>query len=178
MKAQYWSIDMVFAMVVFTIAIIILATVWQKTNSEFSVTYGFGVGSMEQQLLSLQQRILSPGYPASWNSFISVNSVSQWDNVSVGLGSGNSSTLSSQKAMELMAMTNTNYQATKQPLGVGYDYYITIFSPNQYNISIGENPITNNAVAIQTATIPVIIDNGAAGTMRISVWTNTTFGVS
>ena len=169
---------MVFAMIVFTVAVIILSTVWAKSNSEFSVISGFGVGNMQQQLLGLEQRILTPGSPSNWNSFISVNSISQWDNISVGLGAGNSSIVSSQKVIELMAMSNTNYQATKQSMGVGYDYYITIFSPNQYNVSIGENPITNNAVAIQTAVIPVVLDNGVAGTMRISVWTNTTFGVS
>lgn len=177
MKGQFWSIDMVFAMIVFTAALIILTSAWSKINSEFSVTYGYGIGNMQSQLQGLQQRILLPGSPANWNSQITVNSVNRWENISIGLGSGNTTTMSTAKMMELMAMANTNYQATKQPLGVGYDYYITIYSPNEYNISIGSNPFNGNAVAIQTATLPVVMDNGAVGTMKLMVWTNTTFGV-
>jgi hypothetical protein len=178
MKAQYWSIDMVFAMVVFTSAIIILATVWNKVNSEFSVTYGFGIGNMQGQLQGLQQRLLTPGSPPDWASTTNSLNPAEWENISIGLGSGNTSTISSSKLLMLMAMADTNYQATKQAMGVGYDYYITIYSPGNYNISIGENPLQRNATAIQTATMPVILDNGAVGSMRIIVWTNTTFGVS
>ena len=178
MKAQFWSIDAVFAIIVFSAAIIILSTVWMRINAEFAVTYGFGVGSMQTQLQGLQQKLSYPGSPSNWNSFITVNSLATWANVNIGLGSGNNSQLSSSKILELMAMSNANYQATKQLLGVGYDYYITISVPSQYNISMGLNPFSRNATSIQTATLPITIDNGAVGTMRIDVWTNTTFGVS
>jgi hypothetical protein len=178
MKAQYWSIDMIFSIVVFTSALIILATVWGKVNSDFSIAYGFGIGNMQAQLQSLQQRILEPGSPANWASTVNALNTNTWDNVSIGLGNGNTSTISSSKLMMLMAMSNSNYQATKQSMGVGYDYYITIYSPGNYNISVGENPLQRNATAIQSAVVPVILDNGAVGTMTILVWTNTTFGVS
>ncbi len=178
MKAQYYSIDMVFAMIVFTAAIIILASVWNKVNSEFSITYGYGIGNMQSQLQSLQQRILSPGSPANWASVINVTNPAGWENVSIGLGNGNSSSISNTKMLSLIAMSSANYQATKQPLGVGYDYYINIYSPSNYNISIGENPLKKNATAIQTAVMPVVLSNGAVATMQIMVWTNTTFGVS
>ncbi len=177
MKGQYWSIDMVFAIIVFTAALIILISAWSKINSEFSTAYGFGIGSMQAQLQSLQQKITTPGYPSDWLSVVNVSNANTWRNVSIGLGSQNG-TISARKAMALMAMSNTNYQATKQDMGVGYDYYITIYSPGNYNISVGRNPLERNATAIQSATIPVILSNGAVGTMRILVWTNTTFGVS
>ncbi|MDE1834902.1 MAG: hypothetical protein KGH64_06215 [Candidatus Micrarchaeota archaeon] len=178
MKAQYWSMDMVFALLIFTSAILILASVWSRVNSEFSLAYGFGVGNMQAQLQGLEQRIFSPGFPQNWNAYADPGNSLSWNNVTIGLGAGNSSIISGDKALALMAMSNTNYQATKQMLGVGYDYFITIDSYGNYNISIGSNPLTRNATAIQSATIPVILSNGATGTMRVMVWTNTSFGVS
>ena len=177
MKGQFWSIDMIFAIVIFSGAIIMLSVVWLNINNQLSISYGFGIGTMQLQLNSLIQRLQSLGSPPDWNSFVSVNSVSTWSNVSIGLGTGNGTSISTNKLLTFMAMANSNYQSTKQLLGVGYDYYITISSQGQYNMSIGSNPIANNATAIQVATVPIILNNGQAGTMRIIVWTNTTFGV-
>jgi hypothetical protein len=122
--------------------------------------------------------MLTPGSPSDWSSLVGVNNIATWNNITIGIGNSNSSTISTQKMLTLMAMSNSNYQATKLPMGIGYDYYITIYSPSGYNVSMGLNPITRNATAIQIATFPVIMDNGATGTMRLEVWTNTTFGVS
>ena len=177
MKAQFWSIDMIFAIVIFSGAIIMLSVVWLNINNQLSTSYGFGIGMMQLQLNSLIQRLQSTGSPPRWNSFVSVNDSATWSNVSIGLGTGNGSSISTNKIMSFMAMANSNYQSTKQLLGVGYDYYVTITSQGQYNISIGRSPIAYNATAIQVASVPVILDNGQAGTMRIIVWTNTTFGV-
>jgi hypothetical protein len=181
LKLQFWSIDLVFAIVIFSGAIILLSVVWVSINSQFSSSYGFSIGIMQLQLNSLLQRLQSQGSPANWDSFVAANSTGTWSNISVGLESSTGGgTLSRNKVFALLGMANTNYQATKQLLGVGYDYYITISSQtvqNQYNISIGLNPATRNATAIQTATVPVIFDNGQSGVMRVIVWTNTTFGV-
>lgn len=178
MKAQFWSIDMVFAVVIFTGVIILLSTVWSSINGQFSSSYGYSIGTMQAQLSNLLQRIQTPGSPSNWDSFVSVNTVSTWSNISVGLASSTvAGTISRNKIMALMAMANSNYQDTKQVLGVGFDYYITISSQGQYNLSIGENPNNLNATAIQTATIPVTLDNGQPADMRVIIWTNTTFGV-
>ena len=178
MKGQFWSIDMVFAVVIFSGGIILLSVVWTGINSQFSASYGYSIGAMHTQLNNLLQRVQTQGSPVDWNTAVSANAISTWSNVSVGLESSTSpGTISRSKILALMAMANSNYQSTKQPLGVGYDYYITLSAPGQYNISVGRDPFDKNATAIQTATIPVVLDNGQAGTMQVIVWTNTTFGV-
>lgn len=181
MKAQFWSFDGVFGITIFTIAILILATVWINVNRQLSLAYGFGIGSMQQQLLNLETRITSPGAPANWNSFVSANNPESWSQVNVGLGSGTNGTISTAKMLYLSSLASynyTDYQETKYMLGTGYDYYIIISSPHLYNITIGRNPLANNATAIQVANIQGALDNGAPVNVRLEVWTNTTFGVS
>lgn len=178
MKGQFWSIDLVFAIVIFAGAIAMLSIAWSDINSQFASSYGFGVGIMQVQLNGLIQRLQSQGTPPDWNSVVSVNSVSTWTNTSIGLESPSGTSISRSKMLAFLAMADTNYQSTKQLLGVGYDYYVTISSQGQYNVSIGLNPVTRNATAIQVATVPIVFDNGQTGSMRVIVWTNTTFGVS
>ena len=178
MKAQFWSMDMIFAVMIFMGGIVLLSYVWSNVNSQFSISYGYGIGLMQVQLNNLLQRIQAQGLPQDWNSYASVNNTNNWANVSVGLGSSSiPGTISMNKVLTLMAMSNSNYQASKQLLGVGYDYYITIYSQGQYNLSIGRNPMSLNATSIQSATIPILLDNGQNANMRVIVWTNTTFGV-
>ena len=178
MKAQFWSMDMIFAVMIFMGGIVLLSYVWSNVNSQFSISYGYGIGLMQIQLNNLLQRIQAQGSPQNWNSYASVNNTNNWANVSVGLGSSSTpGTISMNKVLTLMAMSNSNYQASKQLLGVGYDYYITIYSQGQYNLSIGRNPMNLNPTSIQSATIPIVLDNGQDANMRVIVWTNTTFGV-
>ncbi len=175
MKAQFWSFDVIFAMVIFAVAILILTYVWYNINNQFSLAYGNGVGNMEEQLNELSVRLLSAGSPPNWNSVVNVTNTSTWSNVSIGLGSGQSKVLSMQKIMTFSSMANYNYQATKQPLGIGFDYYILITGKN-FVIPIGLNPNTNGAVTVQVQTEPVIIDGNSA-TIKIMVWTNSSFGI-
>ncbi len=180
MKAQFWSIDAVFAMVIFTGAMLILSIVWLGVSNQFSSEYSYGVGAMQFQLIGLVQKLQSQGTPPNWDSVLvsgSHGSTILFRNATVGLEYGNSGELSVNKIIALEALSNINYQATKQILGVGYDYYIRFYS-SQYNMSIGMNPIVGNAVAIQTATVPVILNNGQSASMQVMVWTNTSFGVS
>lgn len=178
MKAQFWSIDMIFAVIIFTGGIVLLSFVWSNINSQFSVSYGYGIGLMQIQLNNLLQRLQTTGFPQNWNTYASLNNTNNWSNLSVGLESSSvTGTFSINKISTLMAMSNSNYQASKQLLGVGYDYYINIYSAGQYNISIGKNPMIMNATAIQATTIPIVLNNGQNANMRVIVWTNTTFGV-
>ena len=178
MKVQFWSIDMIFAIVIFTGALILLSIAWSSINVQFSASYGYGIGMMQAQLNNLLQKLQTPGSPNNWDLQVSVNEISTWSNLSVGLASASGNgEISINKVMALLAMSNNNYQESKQNLGVGFDYYITIYSQGQYNVSIGENPMNLNATAIQTATVPIILNNGQLANMRVIVWTNTTFGV-
>jgi hypothetical protein len=175
MKAQFWSFDVIFAMVIFSFAILILGYVWFNINNQFSLAYGYGMESMQAELASIQNNLLSAGNPPDWNSLISANNTLTWQNISVGIGTGTGSTLSAQKIESLVAMSNYNYQATKAMLGISYDYYITITGKGLY-IPIGLNPAQMSATSVQVANKGVVL-NGQPVQVKIYVWTNTSFGV-
>ncbi len=174
MKAQFWSFDVIFAMVIFGVALTILAYVWYSINNQFSIAYGYGVGTMQAQLDNLASTLLTQGNPPNWYALVVANNTATWGNVSIGIGS--SSNLSAQKIMTLASMANYNYQATKPLLGVGYDYYIVI-SGSGFSIPIGLNPSKNGAISVQVVNEKAILE-GSPVTISISVWTNTSFGVS
>ncbi len=179
MKAQFWSFDVIFAMIIFGSALIILTFVWVNVSSQYNIAYGFGLQTMQAQLQSLQTRILEPGSPSDWNSAVNVIDVGTWQNVSIGLGSGSGSAISQDKIITLMAMANYNsitYQATKPLLGVGYDWYIEINYSNT-SIGMGLYPYTRNPYAVQVARQSAVL-NGVPVKMQIFLWTNESFGVS
>jgi hypothetical protein len=179
-KAQFWSFDALFAMIIFTAAVLIATDVWYSVSNQFAVSYGYGVGNMEMQLNSFSTQLLGTGYPSNWDSQISISNTLTWNNISIGLGNQNngyaSSSLSESKVMTLYGMSNYNYQATKTQLGLSYDYYIT-FSGSGVDLSIGKNPLSGGATAIEVSNRFVTLNNKTVE-MRVLVWTNTTFGVS
>lgn len=180
MKAQFWSFDVIFAIVIFGVAITLLAFVWTGINSQFALTYGFGIVNIQAQLQSLQARIISPGGPANWNYIVNTTNTLTWSNLSIGLGTGNGTSLSVDKAMTFMAMANHNmtaYQATKPLLGIGYDYYITIYYLGNVTMPLGLSPVGLGPTAIQVATQSATM-GGVPVQMQIIVWTNKSFGVS
>jgi hypothetical protein len=179
MKAQFWSFDAIFAIVVFGSALMLITFVWLGVSSQFSLSFPLGTQLMQAQVQSLQNRIVSQGTPASW--YVSVNALdtSTWNNISVGLGTGVNGQLSPTKIMAFLAMSSgssATYQATKQLLGVSYDYYIVINATN-YTISLGLPPYKMNPYAVvvgrQSATL-----NGVPVAMQVILWTNKSFGVS
>jgi hypothetical protein len=178
MKAQFWSFDAIFAMVIFGTALVLLTFVLTGISSQFSLAYGLGVENIQAQLQSLQSTILTQGTPPNWNSFVSITNLTTWLNVSIGLGTGNGTALSLNKIMTLMAMSNynyTTYQATKPLLGIGYDYYIVIYY-NNATIALGLAPYKYKPTALQVAGQSAVL-NGVPVRMQIIVWTNKTFGV-
>jgi hypothetical protein len=180
MRAQFWSFDAIFAIVIFGVTITIMAFVWTGINSQFALTYGFGMTNMQAQLQGLQARIVSQGAPEEWNFIVDPTNTLTWTNMSVGLGTGNGTALSLNKMMTLMAMANHNstaYQTTKPLLGVGYDYYITIYYQGNLTVPIGLSPSGLSPTAIQVATQSATI-GGVPVRMQILVWTNKSFGVS
>lgn len=179
MRAQFWSFDVIFAMVIFGTTLVLLTFAWSSMSGQLSSTYGLGLQSMQEQLQSLQSRILAPGTPNDWASQVNISNTGTWSNMSIGLGTGSGSQLSLPKIYTLAAMTNhnsTSYQATKQLIGVGYDYYITVKTAN-VTLAMGSYPFNKDPYAIQTATKSAIL-NGLPATVQIMVWTNKSFGVS
>ena len=179
MKAQFWSFDVIFAMKIFSSALLIITFVWISVSNQFSLAYGLGLQTMQTQLQSLQNRILTSGTPANWNANVDVGNTLTWNNIAIGLGTGAGSTLSLNKVLTLMSMTGysvANYQATKPLLGIGYDYYIVINGTNT-TMAMGLSPYSRNPYAIQVARQSAVL-NGMPVRMQIIVWTNKSFGVS
>ncbi len=171
MKAQFWSFDVVFAMVVFTIAITILSVAWLNINNQLSVAYGNGASLSQVDAQALIQNLFTTGYPSDWQARINVTNTTTWNNVSVGMvANQGSANLSSSKIYTMLAMTETNYQAMKQELGIGFDYYIMIYG-SSVNITMGRSPGTNYTYSIYVEKRGAFL-NGAPVTVEAIVWSN------
>ncbi|MGC8669552.1 MAG: hypothetical protein ACP5TL_00135 [Candidatus Micrarchaeia archaeon] len=177
MKAQFWSFDVIFAIVIFGVAITIIAFTWYQISTQLSLSYGNGAAIMELQADTLAKSLLSEGYPSDWESLINTTNSSTWKYVSIGIL--NRTGISIKKLYAFMSMSNSNYQATKQALGIGFDYFIVIESKlynNGINITIGRNPAKNNALTIYVEKRSSFI-NGVPVEINIYLWTQTPFGV-
>lgn len=176
-KAQFWSIDVIFAIVIFAVAITILSFTWFNVNTQLSVAVGSGAVIAQLQAHTLADNIFSTGTPSSWQSVVNTTNASTWKNVSIGLGSAPGSTnISAGKLYTFIAMANYNYQATKQKLGVGYEYEI-IINGSAINIKIGRNPLTNGAQSTFVERRSAFI-GGNPVNIEVLVWTNSTLAVS
>lgn len=175
-KAQFWSFDVIFAIIIFSFALTIIGLAWFSLNNQLSLAYGGASFIAQLQAHSLAQNLLSVGSPVNWQSVVNTTNTMTWTSVGIGLGNSSSGgQLSTKKLYTLMAMANYNYQATKQELGVGYDYFITI-TGKQFNITMGRNPLTNNAVSIYVDKRSAFIGSSPV-VIEAIVWTNTTLGI-
>lgn len=162
-------------MIIFSVAITILAFAWSSINTQLSLSTNSGSTVIQLQAQTLAETLLSQGSPANWESLVNSSKNSTWSNVSIGLGSATTN-ISSKKLYAFMAMANDNYKATKPLLGIGYDYYILIYN-NNLNITIGHNPFANKPLTVDVVTKSSYL-NGEPVTVQVMVWTNTPFGVS
>ena len=171
MKLQFWSMDMIFAMVIFAVAIALLTYVWFNVTQQFSITYSNTFSNMQTDMQQLSNRLLTPGSPTDWYYVVDPSNIVTWSNVSVGFASSNGTALSTAEIAKFAAVAGLNYQASKQLLGVSYNYYIVIYSPQLYNYSIGLNPTTYNATTVVVSSTPVMLDNGVPAELYVMLWT-------
>jgi hypothetical protein len=174
-KGQFWSFDIIFAIVIFGIAIILLSFEWFNISNQFAISSGNWVSNLQFEAQSIRGRLLSTGSPSNWASVINSTDVSTWNGISIGIATENG-TISMRRLMSFVAMSDYNYQATKQNLGVAFDYYVVLKSKT-LNVSAGLNPGTNNATSIQVLKVPTEID-GESAQLEIMAWTNSTFGIN
>ncbi len=179
MKLQFWSMDMIFAIVIFAITMVILTYVWFNVSQQFSITYSNAYGNMQSDMQQLTNRLLTTGTPSNWYYSVDPANLSTWTNTSIGLASSTGGRLSEAKIAKLYALSLINYDASKQLLGVSYNYYIVIYSPQLYNLTIGPNPLAYNATTVVVQDTPVILDNGVPAELRVMLWaTSQTVSVS
>jgi hypothetical protein len=177
MKAQFWSFDAMFAMLIFLFAIVMLSFVWYNISNQLPLAAGYGPNGMLLQLNLLQAELLSSGSPSGWASSVNITDPNTWSNISIGIGTGSGTGVSYSKLMELDAMSNYDYNATKGALGIGFDYYITVRSDTiPMDIRIGRDPANSGTTSVQVAHEGVVID-GEPAEATITLWTNSTFGI-
>ncbi len=171
MKAQFWSFDVIFAVVIFSVSLTILAFAWYNVSTQLSISVGGGSYTMQLQADQLASELGSAGFPSNWQADINASSPGSLRNVAAGLAqSSYSGSLSMQKIYALMAISNYNYTYSQEFLGVGYDYYITI-EGGQYNISIGKNPLTSGALTIFLSKRSAFL-NGIPVHITVYIWSN------
>lgn len=181
-KGQIWSLDLIFALVIFGFTITIIATSWIKISDEVAISQANSAQLLSIQAKSLADSVLSVGSPTNWYGQINTTNVSTWNGVLPGIySSSTSGAISPYKLYDLMSMSNYNYRASQSLFGVGYNYYITIGGSNSgsnwKNITIGLNPLVNKATTIYTIQRTATL-NGDPVAVDVMIWTNTTGGVS
>jgi hypothetical protein len=175
-KGQFWSIDIIFAIVIFAVALTILTYTWYGINSQLALTYGNGATLMQLQAQTLVQTLTSTGYPASWTGMINTTDPSTWTGLSIGLAnSSGGADLSANKIYTFMSMSNTDYAATKPLLGLAFDYYINI-EGQSFNISVGSSPYSGKALTTYVERRGVFV-NGQPAKLVVEVWTGQPIGV-
>ena len=177
MKAQFWSLDVIFAIVIFMMTLLILSFAWFNITNQFSISYNYGVAALQLQLQNLEQTIFTTGSPSNWNNLVNVSNTMTWSDIRIGIGTGSgTASISQDKLAAAIAMSNYNYNESKSAFGVGFDYYITITN-NATDIEFGHQPAPHSPYAIYSAEVPIQI-NKIPYKMQIMVWTNSSFGVS
>lgn len=175
-RAQFWSIDLVFAVVIFGFVVTILAYTWFNMSSQLASSYGGATAILRVQGQTLSQQFMSPGSPGNWQSTVNTLSTGTWGNVSIGIGNPiGVGGISSNKLYTFVSMANSNYQATKQPLGVAFDYFIKIASVSgSFSIVAGEDPNTYSGVSVFVQRIPSSL-NGVPVIVTVELWAGTAF---
>lgn len=176
-KAQFWSFDALFAIVIFMAAITILALAWLNISNELALSSGGASYTMQLQAQAVGQNLVSAGSPADWQSVVSPSSPATWGSVGVGLAvSQGSQALSPAKIYALQSMVNYNYSDAGPVLGTTYNYYIIINS-SSFNITMGRNPTTSNAVTTFLNRKSAFV-NGVAAQVTVFIWSGSVSSVS
>src|SRR5271157_6372527 len=90
-KAQFWSFDLIFSVVIFSFAITVLAYTWFSLNSQLASQYGSTAALLQQQTAVLSQNLMSPGVPQNWPGAVNTLNIASWSGMSIGLSSAASS---------------------------------------------------------------------------------------
>lgn len=175
-RAQFWSFDLIFAVVIFSVGLTVLGFTWYSVSSQLALSYGSGSSVFQLRSDSFTQSVLSQGSPSTWYSIVNTTNTLTWRNITIGISaSQNSTALSAAKIDALESMASYNYTATKQPLDAPYEYFIVITSSTYYsngiNITVGENPIGKKAVTVNVETRSGVL-NGVPVTVTVELWTN------
>ncbi|MGC8648820.1 MAG: hypothetical protein ACP5UN_01195 [Candidatus Micrarchaeia archaeon] len=173
LKGQFWSIDAMFAIFIFSIALIIVAFIWNTVNNQLATSFSSSATSMKLEAQTLAASFLSKGSPNNWYSLVNTTNPTTWTGIFIGVEKNTGrGVISENKLATFISMSNYNYQATKQALGINYEYYIEIIG-NNLNISIGRNPLIYHSLSTYLTNETAIYNNEIVN-VKIYIWSNTT----
>jgi hypothetical protein len=176
MKLQIWSLDLIFAVVIFSFTITVIGVAWLHISNGLIGSYSNAQGILFMQATAMSDTLLSSGSPAIWQAAVNTTNSLSWAGVVPGIeASPGQPQISPQKLYALMSMAAANYSATRSLFGIGNDYYIVISSPGQgiANITIGRNPLNYNASTIFVNRRSAIL-YGNPVALQVEVWSNST----
>lgn len=175
-RGQFWSFDVLFALIIFVAAVTILAVAWLDVSSGLAIATGGVSYIMQLQSQTVAQNLLSSGSPDNWPSLINPTAPATWGSVGVGLASSlGSASLSPAKIYALQSMASYNYTAAGPEIGTTYNYYIMI-TTSVANITIGRNP-AGSAVTTFIARRSALL-NGVSAQVVVYIWSGSVSSVS
>lgn len=176
LKLQIWSMDLIFAVVIFSFTLAILGVAWLHISNGLSTTYSNSDTTAYLQASTMSDVLLSTGTPADWQNVVNTANIPTWRGIAPGLEiSAGQPEISTAKLYALMSMASYNYTATKSLFGIGNNYYIVITSPGPglANITIGQNPLAENASTILLSRRAAVL-NGNPVWVDVELWSNGT----
>jgi hypothetical protein len=176
MKLQIWSLDLIFAVVVFSFTITIVSVTWLHISNGLSSSYGNSQAVLSLQATSMADVLLSAGTPADWQSAVNTTNSLSWTGIAPGIATAAGQTqISAPKLYALLSMASANYTATKPLFGLGANYYIVVGSPGAgiSNITIGRNPVAYNASTVFVSRRAASL-YGSPVLVEVEVWSNST----
>ncbi|MDE1865399.1 MAG: hypothetical protein KGH94_02035 [Candidatus Micrarchaeota archaeon] len=176
LKLQIWSLDLIFAVVIFSFTITVVGVTWLHISNGLTTSYSNSQGILYMQASAMSDTLLSAGSPADWQVAANTINSASWNGLVPGIEKApGQPQISQAKLYTLMSMVSSNYSATRSLFGVGSDYYIVISGagPGISNITLGKNPLIYNASTIFVNKRSAVL-NGNPVVIQVEVWSNST----
>ncbi len=171
MKAQFWSFDIVFAIVIFFTALILLVLFWSSISNQYISSYHNPSYNIKLAESTLIYELFSQGEPSNWNLLINLSNPGLYNFTPGLLNSKGSIDMNKLATLEAIAnFNNSDYQLSKYLLHMPYDYFIEVKGSN-LNITIGKNPFIYKAKYISSDIVPSEITNKSVNVI-VYVWSN------
>ena len=164
-----WSYDLIVASIVFITAMAILAYFWWSARTNMSEDKE----AIIRESFKVSDALMSPGFPANWNTLVDPNDQSTWSNVQqIGLAeSWANQSLSIDKVYKLAEMSFNNYSYTQSKVSPNYEFYLEFKFRNTSNNNL-EQPVLLNDAAIVAGTVSTDLAKAIAKEDRIVVFDN------
>ncbi len=161
-KGQLFSVELVLASAVFMGALVAFVLVWNSMSAAYNEEQADL--QMQTSLLGISDMaVLSPGYPANWETGVLGNASS------FGLATS-PNVLSGAKAGALQSL-NSSYLDMKERMGAGrFDVFLSIGNSTGTFYTFGYAPDLNDTTVKAISSQRVALLNGSAVSVKVQLW--------